>query len=172
MAVVRVPDQGVRDRPNAAALKCHCIGRKRLAPWAGIEPATFRLTVERSTAELPGNAAIVDSGGAITKAYRRCKAASLRYRLPLRRLRCATLRHHGTACQCKRRRREGWRPRPELNRGTRICSPLRHHSATWPRHRYIGRVAGRQHAAAARACLPFDGRCRKSCGFRAIGDHA
>ena len=25
-----------------------------------------------------------------------------------------------------------WRPRPELNRGTRICSPLRHHSATWP----------------------------------------
>ena len=26
-----------------------------LAPWAGVEPATFRLTVERSTAELPGN---------------------------------------------------------------------------------------------------------------------
>ncbi len=26
----------------------------------------------------------------------------------------------------------GWRPRPELNRGTRICSPLRHHSATRP----------------------------------------
>ena len=25
-----------------------------------------------------------------------------------------------------------WRPRPELNWGTRICSPLRHHSATWP----------------------------------------
>lgn len=25
-----------------------------------------------------------------------------------------------------------WRPRPELNRGTRICSPLRHHSATRP----------------------------------------
>ena len=25
-----------------------------------------------------------------------------------------------------------WRPRPELNRGSRICSPLRHHSATWP----------------------------------------
>ena len=44
-----------------------------VAPWAGVEPATFRLTVERSTAELPGNAAIVDSGGAITKGYRRCK---------------------------------------------------------------------------------------------------
>ena len=27
---------------------------------------------------------------------------------------------------------ERWRPRPELNRGARICSPLRHHSATWP----------------------------------------
>ena len=25
-----------------------------------------------------------------------------------------------------------WRPRPESNRGTRICSPMRHHSATWP----------------------------------------
>lgn len=30
--------------------------------------------------------------------------------------------------------REIWRPRPESNRGTRICSPLRNHSATrpWP----------------------------------------
>jgi hypothetical protein len=27
---------------------------------------------------------------------------------------------------------EGWRPRPESNRGARICSPLRHHSATRP----------------------------------------
>ena len=26
----------------------------------------------------------------------------------------------------------GWRPRPESNRRARICSPLRHHSATWP----------------------------------------
>src|SRR5665648_848661 len=25
-----------------------------------------------------------------------------------------------------------WRPRPESNRGARIFSPLRHHSATWP----------------------------------------
>ena len=24
-----------------------------------------------------------------------------------------------------------WRPRPDSNRGERICSPLRHHSATW-----------------------------------------
>jgi hypothetical protein len=28
-----------------------------LAPWAGFEPATIRLTVECSTAELPGNRA-------------------------------------------------------------------------------------------------------------------
>lgn len=27
----------------------------------------------------------------------------------------------------------GWRPRPESNRGARICSPLRNHSATRPR---------------------------------------
>lgn len=25
-----------------------------------------------------------------------------------------------------------WRPRPELNRSTRFCRPLRNHSATWP----------------------------------------
>ena len=30
-----------------------------------------------------------------------------------------------------------WRPRPELNRGTRICNPLRHHSATWPLGRFL-----------------------------------
>src|SRR5918998_4306107 len=29
-------------------------------------------------------------------------------------------------------RRGMWRPRPESNRGARICSPLRHHSATRP----------------------------------------
>src|SRR2546430_10519762 len=64
-------------------------------------------------------------------------------------------REQGTACQRKRRRRKGWRPRPELNRGTRICSPLRHHSATWPRHGYIGRVAGGQHGATAPGLLAF-----------------
>ena len=30
-----------------------------------------------------------------------------------------------------------WRPRPESNRGARICSPLRHHSATWPKIRKL-----------------------------------
>src|SRR5215510_6551745 len=28
-----------------------------------------------------------------------------------------------------------WRPRPELNRRTRFCRPLRNHSATWPPYR-------------------------------------
>ena len=50
---------------------------------------------------------------------------------------------------------EDWRPRPELNRGTRICSPLRHHSATWPRHGYIGRVISRQQHTLTRRLLAF-----------------
>jgi hypothetical protein len=155
------------------------IRRKSLAPWAGVEPATFRLTVERSTAELPGNAAIVDSGGAITKAYRRCKAAFLRCRRPSRGPKRATkagnlaiIGWFGMACQPKHRRCEDWRPRPELNRGTRICSPLRHHSATWPRHGYIGRVAARQHGRMWPVCLPFGWPCRKCLGFRMIGEPA
>ncbi len=43
---------------------------KGLAPRAGIEPATFRLTVERSTAELPGNNTAIFSNGPITKRNR------------------------------------------------------------------------------------------------------
>src|SRR5215475_293966 len=36
----------------------------------------------------------------------------------------------------------GWRPRPELNRGTRFCRPLRNHSATWPfASLYMGLIA-------------------------------
>ena len=136
---------------------------KRLAPRAGFEPATIRLTVECSTTELPGNTAVVDSGRPITKAYRRCKASRLRDGRLGRS--CGGNFRHRVACRPKRRRREGWRPRPELNRGTRICSPLRHHSATWPRHRYIGRVAARQHGATAAGCLPFAGPCRKSCAL-------
>ena len=33
------------------------------------------------------------------------------------------------------------RPRPELNRGSRFCRPLRHHSATWPSVIWIKRLA-------------------------------
>ena len=35
--------------------------------------------------------------------------------------------------QKKKGRMNSWRPRPESNRGARICSPLRDHSATRPR---------------------------------------
>src|SRR5690242_3804980 len=42
---------------------------------------------------------------------------------------CAATEHDGLELETAV---NGWRPRPELNRGTRICSPLRHHSATWP----------------------------------------
>ena len=44
-----------------------------MAPRAGIEPATFRLTVERSTAELPGNKAASIRNGPITKRNRFAK---------------------------------------------------------------------------------------------------
>src|SRR5262249_17825037 len=50
---------------------------------------------------------------------------------PFAALRRGSLRQEWLA-EPKLRSSEGWRPRPELNRGTRICSPLRHHSATWP----------------------------------------
>ena len=35
-----------------------------------------------------------------------------------------------------------WRPRPESNRGARICSPLRNHSATWPKIKKLKRLKG------------------------------
>jgi hypothetical protein len=58
--------------PKESALHASCgcykykrdiICEKSLAPWAGVEPATFRLTVERSTAELPGNGAMLIADG-------------------------------------------------------------------------------------------------------------
>src|SRR5262245_38139042 len=48
--------------------------KKELAPRAGFEPATNRLTAGCSTTELPGNGAFIDSGRPITNGYRRCKA--------------------------------------------------------------------------------------------------
>ena len=49
-----------------------------------------------------------------------------------------------------------WRPRPELNRGSRICSPLRHHSATWPQD---GRGLYQRKGVAANALVvSFEGR--------------
>ena len=40
-----------------------------------------------------------------------------------------------------------WRPRPELNRGTRFCRPLRNHSATWPLRSVDGGMKDRRLAA-------------------------
>jgi hypothetical protein len=37
-----------------------CMSLKGLAPRAGLEPATFRLTAERSTIELPGSRPYMD----------------------------------------------------------------------------------------------------------------
>jgi methylphosphotriester-DNA--protein-cysteine methyltransferase len=48
------------------------LAQKTMAPRAGIEPATFRLTVERSTAELPRNRP-VDRQRAYNKAQLLCK---------------------------------------------------------------------------------------------------
>jgi hypothetical protein len=54
-----------------------------------------------------------------------------------------------------------WRPRPDSNRSTRICSPLRSHSATRPwaayspsaRKRQLGGVGQMQHAICSTAWL-------------------
>jgi hypothetical protein len=57
-----------RDKNGAhRRLKTQTNELKLLAPRAGFEPATIRLTVECSTAELPRNAAM-QSGADITKA--------------------------------------------------------------------------------------------------------
>ena len=102
--------------------------KKWMAPRAGIEPATFRLTVERSTAELPRNKPFF-THRAYNKAPLLCKAVKVRSAFAE-----ATERHpsYEGLAEPKLRSSEGWRPRPESNRGARICSPLRNHSATWP----------------------------------------
>ena len=115
-----------------------------LAPRAGFEPATNRLTAGCSTAELPGNSSC-RARNAYNKAGRALKAAKRRESLCVRPWLCraglpsrSSLRLAGPAFATLRRATftrcasEGWRPRPELNRGTRFCRPLRNHSATWP----------------------------------------
>ena len=55
-------------------------GARRLAPRAGFEPATIRLTVECSTAELPRNRRTkVRERGAYNKAFRACKGPNVRF---------------------------------------------------------------------------------------------
>src|SRR6185436_11424167 len=57
----------------------------------------------------------------------------------------------------------GWRPRPESNRGARICSPLRSHSATRPTR--LADIIGRQNPRNCKVPAPVDlvyggGLCR------------
>jgi hypothetical protein len=42
-------------RVACVATECDWKDRRKLAPRAGLEPTTYRLTADRSTAELPGN---------------------------------------------------------------------------------------------------------------------
>jgi hypothetical protein len=118
---------------HAFASGCFCTGRnsiktlKDLAPRAGFEPATNRLTAGCSTAELPGNDGTCSRASAYNKAALALKAACRRRTGELRRGNCDKL----------------WRPRPELNRGKRFCRPLRHHSATWPSQALPVRRSGR-----------------------------
>src|ERR687898_1800870 len=62
-----------------------------LAPRAGFEPATIRLTVECSTAELPRNRRTkVRERGAYNKAFRACKGPNHRLRACVKRGRKVT----------------------------------------------------------------------------------
>ena len=45
---------------GAGTIKDKIVVKARLAPWAGFEPATKRLTVACSTTELPGNTVAVE----------------------------------------------------------------------------------------------------------------
>jgi hypothetical protein len=80
-----------------------------------------------------------------------------------------------------------WRPRPESNRGARICSPLRNHSATRPSRllsvnapllsrrlshfvkeglSYINGAARRKTISDMRRKMPWSGRHRRVCRAR------
>ena len=68
------PTERVGENPGFLA---KCLGS--LAPRAGFEPATIRLTVECSTAELPRNRRNKGSrAGAYNKAFRACKGPNHR----------------------------------------------------------------------------------------------
>jgi hypothetical protein len=107
----------------------------KMAPRAGIEPATFRLTVERSTAELPRNKPVLTH-----RAYNKAAIA-------LQSMNAGRKPGLGADAAGKSRppalRPGEWRPRPESNRRARICSPLRNHSATWPSEDAAPACAGR-----------------------------
>jgi hypothetical protein len=123
-----------------------------LAPRAGFEPATNRLTAGCSTAELPGNSSCrarnaYNKAGPALKAAKRRKSrcvclgfaqAWLATRSSRWLARAAFARWATAGNLCFAAPAKEWRPRPELNRGTRFCRPLRNHSATWPKGRRRG----------------------------------
>ena len=75
------PTERVGENPGFLA---KCLGS--LAPRAGFEPATIRLTVECSTAELPRNRRNKGSrAGAYNKAFRACKGPNHRRRAGVKR---------------------------------------------------------------------------------------
>jgi hypothetical protein len=102
----------------------------RMAPRAGFEPATNRLTAGCSTTELPGNtAALACKAAAITKPRRLLKHQE-EVELPSSRRPAASpafvpataRRPLGGSPSRKLRGSGSWRPRPELNRGKRLCA--------------------------------------------------
>jgi hypothetical protein len=134
-----------RLRAVPGRVSARLIPLKNLAPRAGFEPATNRLTAGCSTAELPGNSSFrarnaYNKAGLALKAAKRRESRCVRLgfaraALPNRSslaVGAARLRLKLRRATFTRRASDGWRPRPELNRGTRFCRPLRNHSATWP----------------------------------------
>ncbi len=118
----------------------------RMAPQVGFEPTTVRLTVGCSTAELLRNIfqAAVDRRFPRLEIDERCTAACCgQGALDSRSSgEVEALTYQSTHLWSRtlstfngpswRGSLEFWRPRPESNRGKRICSPARNHSATWP----------------------------------------
>ena len=94
-----------------------------LAPEEGFEPPTGWLTATCSTAELLRIGCVRDASGA-GGANRFSRYRISRSRTPF-------------VKRCGGGNVLFWRPGPESNRRTRICSPLHHHSATGPRFRTL-----------------------------------
>src|ERR1700754_1738740 len=99
-----------------------------LAPGAGFEPATDRLTADCSTAELPRikNLASARHAGREGAVFWQSVPRHARPQKKPGSPKTSGSRKSNSWVA------EVWRPGPESNRHTRICSPLHHHSATRP----------------------------------------
>lgn len=104
-----------------------------LAPREGFEPPTKRLTAACSTAELPGNGRECFALKLSPEPVSRSEKTAIRCRRFVRaHLGSRQAGKDGTRNPSCRLNGGIWRPRPESNRRTRICSPLHNHSATRP----------------------------------------